>query len=93
MKGLLVKIGLWLATLGGWVATMPAGGWVLDIPPELYEKAVALVEEAEKKFPAHISEEFKRKQVYSSLIDLFPTLNSSTLSLASALAKYYVDRS
>lgn len=80
MNAWLIRIGLWLATRGGW--TPPAPILVHDLPAlpaDLVAETRRAVTEAD---PLSADGEYKRHQVYAKLRKRFPQRDRSELAFA-----------
>lgn len=72
MKRLLIRFGLWLATLGGWEPV---------VPPDILALAREGVEEQNTRWPSRDGEA-KRAAVYRTLINVYPDVSKRLISRA-----------
>ena len=79
---LLMRVGLWIAALGGWSPTECSRPHV-DLDPALRARIEALT--ALQEIPG-LSGEAKRHQVYARLIKDFPRMTRREISLAIEVA-------
>ena len=80
---IFVRLGLWLARLGGWKEPLYAL-WTL-LPEDMLAEARLLIYKQEK---TGLSGEYKRHQVYAALIKRFPKSSKRLISLAIEYALY-----
>lgn len=78
LRSLLVSLGLWIASLGGWTLTECPRAH-LDVPAALRARIEALT--GLQEIPG-LSGEAKRHQVYARLIKDFPEIPRKALALA-----------
>ncbi len=83
MKTWLIRVGLWLAGLGGWTPPVCARTHAPDTP--LLATAQRLVAWAEETCPG-TSGEHKRHQVYARMLRVHPAASRRDVALAIELA-------